>query len=603
MTVRHTAGLGVRVDGRRLPPACDTALAWASVTENARTPAAAELGFRDPHGASLLAETGIVLGSAVKLTAFGPDGRHDLFEGEVTDCEARASADADAGGGTSGGGVFTVVRALDHAHRLRRGTRVLAYRQMSAGQIAQKIADLAGVPTGTIDDAGVVYEFLTQPAMSDWDFLAHLARENGCDVFFRDGRLHFRKPARASDAPAKGTRSRQSPFALEFGENLLKVSSVASLRDQVTGVAVRGWDPERKEPLVARQTPGRSPARDVSWRAGSSAVRGEPLLLAGLPRGRQNEVEHVAQAMAQEVATGLTRLRAVVRGEPRLRLRSAVALKGLGTRFEGRYTVTSVHHEFHPDSGYLTELTVDEGTDRIAAGHPGDGEAGLRRFHGLMPAKVVNLKDERRQGRVKVQLPWLSPDYESDWARTVQLGGSRGHGVVLPEVGDEVLVGFEQGCLDRPYVLGGLYNGVDRITKHALDPVDEGKGTANRRSFASKEGHRLELLDAGGRGMGATLVTGDGKLRLQLDQHDTVISVHSDGKVEISARNGITVDAQQGPLELKGQKVTVNAQQGLELSGMKVDLKATGQLNASGTTAKFSGSTLAEISAALVKIN
>lgn len=599
MTARHTAGPGIWVDGRRLPPACDIALAWASVTENTRTPAAAELGFRDPRGASLLTQTGIELGSVVKVSAFAPDGKHDLFEGEVTGCEARASADGDA----AGGGVFTVVRALDHAHRLRRGSRVLAYRQMSAGQIAQKIADLAGVRTGKIDDPGVVYEFLTQPAMSDWDFLAHLARENGCEVFFREGRLHFEEPARASDAPAKGTPFRQSPFVLEFGENLLKVSSVASLDDQVTGVVVRAWDPERKQPVVAQPPLGKVPSRDVSWRAESSAVRGEPLLLAGLPRGVQGEAEHVARAMAQEVAAGLTGLRAVVRGEPRLRLRSAVTLKGLGKRFDGRYAVTSVRHEFHPDSGYLTELTVDEGADRIAVGRPGDDEAGLRRFHGVVPATVVNIDDEQRQGRVKVQLPWLSPDYESNWARTVQLGGSRGHGVVLPEVGDEVLVGFEQGCLDRPYVLGGLYNGVDKIAKHGLDLVDSGKGVTNRRSFASKEGHRLELLDAGSPGMGATLITGDGKLQLHLDQHNTLISVQSDGSVEIVAKHGITVDAGQAPLELKGQKVTVNAQQALELSGMNVDVKATGPVKISGATAKLAGTGPTEITGLPVKIN
>ncbi|MFB7631425.1 VgrG-related protein [Streptomyces sp. NPDC056149] len=599
MTGRHTAGLGIWINGRRLPPACDTALAWARVEENGRASASAELGFRGPQGAALLAGGDIDLGSTVRLTAFAADGGHALFEGEVTDCETRASAEA----GAAGGGVFTVVRAEDHAHRLRRGVRVLAYHQMSAGEIVEEVAKLTGVPTGTVDRTGPKYPFLSQPAMSDWDFLAHLARENGCELFFREGKLHFARPTRAADGPAKGTPSRQSPYALEFGENLVKVSSVASLREQVTEVAVRAWDPERKEPFAARRKPEGSQRRDVAWRAAPGAVRGEPLLLARLPRGTQHEVEQVAEVMAQEVSAGLTRLRAVVRGEPRLRLGSAVTLGGLGPRFQGRYTVTGVCHEYHPESGYLTSVTVDEGADRLRVGRPGDGEAGLRRFHGLHPGKVVDIKDEQKRGRVKVQLPWLDPDYTSDWARTVQLGGSGGHGVVLPEVGEEVLVGFEDGFLDRPYVLGGLYNGVDQLATHQLDLVDKSKGKTNRRSFASKEGHRLELLDAGSPGMGATLITGDGKLRLQLDQHNTLISVHSDGSVEISAKHGITVDAGQAPLELKGQKVTVSAQQGLQLSGTKVELSGTDVQLSAAAKMKVSGSALAEISAALVKIN
>ncbi|MFC5722284.1 VgrG-related protein [Streptomyces gamaensis] len=598
MTGRHTTGLIVKAGGRTVR---GTALAWAVVQENSHTSATAEIGFRDPHNASLLAELGATLGSTLQLTSVTSDGKHPLFEGEVTDCEARASSD---GGGTNGaGGVFTVLRAKDRSHRLRRGYRVASYAKMTAGDIVREVAKKAGVEIKTVDDTRTRYDFLTQPAMSDWDFLSHLARENGRDLFFQDGKLHFCRPARASSAPAKGMSARSSPFALQFGANLLKVSSAASLDDQVAEVAVRAWDPDRKAAFAATGKPATT-RHSTAWTAPSGAVSGPSILLAGLPRGNQDEVETVATSMAQEVAAGLPRLRAVVRGEPRLRLRSGVSLTGLGEKFQGQYTVTSVRHEYHPESGYLTELTVNEGEDRAAVGRPGDGEEGLRRFYGLMPATVVNIKDDRKQGRVKVQLPWLDGTYESNWARTVQLGGSRGHGVVLPEVGDEVLVGFEHGCLDRPYVLGGLYNGVDKLAQHRLDLVDNGKGVTNRRSFASKKGHRLELLDADGSGMGATLVTGDGKLKLQLDQHKTVISVHSDGKVEITADNGITVDAKQGPLELKGQKVTVNATQALELSGMNVDVKATaGPVQVTGLTAKLAGKTLTEITGLPVKIN
>ncbi|WP_438297509.1 VgrG-related protein [Streptomyces sp. HUAS TT7] len=600
MTGRHTAGLIIEAAGRRMPADCGAALAWAVVHESGRTSATAEVGIRDPHNASLLAEWGVTLGSTLKLTSVTPDGKHALFEGEVTDCEARASSDA--GAASTVGGVFTVIRAKDRSHRLRRGHRVASYPKMTAGDIVREVAKQAGVETGTVDDARPTYEFLTQPAMSDWDFLSHLARENGRDLFFRDGKLHFCKPARASSAPAKGMSAQGSPFALQFGANLLKVGSVASLDDQVTGVTVRGWDPERKEPFVAMGNPATT-RHSTAWTAPSGAVSGPSVLLAGLPRGTQGEAETLAASMAQEIAAGLPRLRAVVRGEPRLRLRSGVSLTGLGKQFEGQYTVTSVRHEYHPDSGYLTELTVNEGADRTAVGRPGDGEEGLRRFYGLMPAKVVNIKDDKKQGRVKVQLPWLDGKYESNWARTVQLGGSRGYSVVVPEVGDEVLVGFEHGCLDRPYVLGGLYNGVDKLAPHKLDLVDGGKGQANRRSFASKKGHRLELLDAGGSGMGATLITGDGKLQIKMDQNDTLITVQSDGKVKIAAKSGITVDAGNAPLELKGQSVDVNAQQNLKLSGMQVEVSGTKVDVSADTTAKFSGTAVAEISGALVKIN
>ncbi|MGW6412620.1 VgrG-related protein [Streptomyces vinaceus] len=594
MTGHHTAGIVVEVNGRRLPAACETMMAWATVEESVSTSATAEVGFRDPHRGSVLSDTGMALGSRIRLTSLTPDGSHTLFDGEVTDCEARAAADS---------GAFTVIRAEDQAHLLRRGTRTRAYQQMSAGQIARKVADLAGMRAGSIDTGGVMYEFITQPAMSDWDFLSFLARENGRDLLVSDGALHFREPTRASEAPAVGTPSQQSPFVLEFGHNLVKASIVASLDGQVSSVTVRGWDTERKTALVAGQSPTRTPVRDVEWQSSHTKVQGQPLLLSTVPRTTQREVEAVAEAMAGEIAGELTRLRAVVLGEPRIRLRSAVTVTGLGDKFEGRYTVTSVRHDYHPDSGFLSELIVNEGAERASVGGSGNCEAGLRRFHGLLPGTVTNIKDPKGQGRVKVQLPWLSGDYESNWARTVQLGGSQGHGVVLPEVGEEVLVGFEHGSLDWPYILGALYNGVDKPAPHSLDLIDNTKGKAQRRSFASKEGHRLELCDAGNRGMGATLVTGDGKLHINLDQHRTTVSIHSDGKVEITSADGVTVDAGESPLVLKGGQVSIKATQDVSLSAADIKLTATARLDASGAKVKVAGTALAELSAALVKIN
>ncbi|MEC4017976.1 VgrG-related protein [Streptomyces sp. H27-D2] len=592
MVERHTAELEVSVGGAPLPRAWGLALAWTFVEESGHASASAEVGFRDP-GCELIARTGIGLGARVKLVALDERGKHDLFEGEITGCETRAAES----------GVFSVVRAEDYAHRLKRGRRVVGYHQMSAHQIAEKLARDAGLKAGEIDRTPLVYDFITQPVVSDWDFLTHLARENGCDVFVRSGALHFKNLAKASDAPAGRARARQSPFALEYGQNLVKVQSGASLREQVTSVQVRGWDPELKKELVADRRIGSTPSRDVRWKAASDAVGGAPLLLSSVPRASQREVELVADAMAQEVAGSLTELHAVVRGEPRLRLRSAVTLSGLGDQFSGRYTVTSVRHEYHPDTGYMTEAAVREGADRSVVGRPGDAEEGVRRIPGLVSAQVVDIKDPEEQGRVKLCFPWLSDEYVSNWARTVQLGGSKGGGIVIPEVGDEVLVGFEQGSLERPYVIGGLYNGVNKPKPRKPDLYDKTKGVANRRSFESKMGHRLELLDADMGPLGVLLATGDDKLWIDLDQHGTRIVIHSDGAVQIEAKgnvkvkgNGITLDAGSGALELNGSEIKLTGKQSVDVSGAQVKVNGTAAV-------KVNGGALTEIKGALVTLN
>ncbi|MFI5672683.1 VgrG-related protein [Streptomyces sp. NPDC051704] len=594
MTGRHTAGLDIKVAGTSFLPEIADVLAWASVEEDGRTSAKAEIGFRDPRNASLFKKSRIALGSAVELTAITPSGPVPLFSGEVTECEARASTEVSGRSGHTGG-VMTVIRARDLSHRLRRGRRTAAYPGMTAGKVVEKVAERAGVTGLSVDDTGFSYEYLSQPSMSDWDFLSHLARENGRDLYVRDGKLHFRK-REGSGGEA---------VALRFGDNLVNVRLAASLGHQVPSVEVRGWDREKKVAIASVHTP----RRDGTWKSPVSSSHYAPMALTGLPRRHRAEAAAVAESMAHEVAAGLVRLHAVVHGEPRLRLRSAVTLTGLGPQFGGRFTVTGVRHHFHPVQGYRTELTVDEGVDR-SAGQPGDAEEGLRRVRGFVRGKVVDINDPEERGRVRVKLEWLGEKYETTWAETVQLSGSLGHGVVLPEVDDVVAVVFEQGCLDSPLVVGAVDDPIDKVG-HTMPLVDGGrggKGRTNLRTFASKDGHRLELVDKNGRGMGATLITGGegseaGGLRIQLDASKTVISIDSKGRVEIKGAKGVSVDAGSGPLQLKGNSVTVTADKDISLKGVNVDMNASARLKAHGAKAEFSGSAVAELKAPMVKIN
>src|SRR5262249_39229390 len=87
------------------------------------------------------------------------------------------------------------------------------------------------------------------------------------------------------------------------------------------------------------------------------------------------------------------------------------------------------------------------------------------RFYGVVVGVVTNNQDPDDMHRVKVRFPWLSKDterVESNWARVAAPMTGRGRGqYFLPEVDDEVLVAFEHGQIDHPFVIGSLWNGQD----------------------------------------------------------------------------------------------------------------------------------------------
>ncbi|MFB9352797.1 VgrG-related protein [Streptomyces heliomycini] len=586
-----------------LPPVWAAQLVSCVVDENVGLPDAAVLTFRDPDH-EFLRKTGITIGTPLKVSVVTVSGqaRERLFDGEVTALEL----DRDRTGS------FTVVRAYSKAHRLQRGRKVVAYRNMTAAAIVRKVAAGAGLACGTVQAAPVTYKQLSQANVSDWDFLRFLAAESGAQVRVDDrGLLQFTRPEKASGAPAPSTSATRNPMVLEYGRNLLALRASLSAADGAQRVEVRGWDVTTKRPLVAGRSsvdsdtvlPGLSPA--FAARFGTSK-----LTVADTPYRTQAETRAVADAVAGQVSAGFGELEALVEGNPKLRAGKPVALGNVGQAFSGKYTATAVQHVLEPHGGYRTTVWVSAGPDRSLTGPVTGADAPSRgpRIPGLAIGVVTDVREPggAESGAVRLRFPWLDDTYVTDWVRTVQWGGRGGGGVVSPEVNDEVLVGFEQGLLDSPYVIGGLYNGVDEPSPHDVPLVDGTTGKVNRRSFVSRSGHRVELLDARAPGRsGVRLMTADERLEVFLDdRRDRIeLTVHSGrGGVRqplssvVLDQQGITLDAGEGDVSVSGRNVDIQGRAGVRIGGR--DVNVTGS---SGVT--VDGGLLGVLKAKLIRIN
>src|SRR5258706_9349126 len=85
-------------------------------------------------------------------------------------------------------------------------------------------------------------------------------------------------------------------------------------------------------------------------------------------------------------------------------------------------------------------------------------ESASRRFYGVVTGQVVSTDDPMDLGRVQIELPFISSTDSSPWARVAVPMAGATHGFYFPlEIGQEVLVAFEHGDMDVPYVLGSLW--------------------------------------------------------------------------------------------------------------------------------------------------
>src|SRR5262249_44016043 len=111
---------------------------------------------------------------------------------------------------------------------------------------------------------------------------------------------------------------------------------------------------------------------------------------------------------------------------------------------------------------------------------------------GIMVGGVTNNRDPDHRGRVKLKLPTFSDTAETAWAPVLTPNAGQGAGLhLLPDVGDAVLVGFEGGDINRPYVLGSFWGG--RTT-----PPETGDDAATQQVLRSKSGHVIRLDDRQG---------------------------------------------------------------------------------------------------------
>jgi hypothetical protein len=596
-----------------------------------------ELTFHD-HDQKVLSLTGIDIGSEIKITTGSMPMKTDLIVGEVTSIE----------GDYDNALHLTIVRGYEHAHRLQKARRSRTFIDMSDGDIATKVARDAKLKIGDVQDPGVTHPYLAQVAQTDWEFLRGRAQEIGYDVGVVDGKFTF-KPAPgmpagglagAASAAASAAGSLLGMNKLTFGENLTWIRPRVTSGGLVPETEVRVWDPSSVAVVSSKQgiksktasikdTPPKLasahgglipglPAISIPGLPSFGAVSNNAYLIAGRPLAQgssaQSAADAVAKGIAEHAASTFAEAEGVAVASPWLKAGEKVTLDNLTDRFDGDWYVTAARHEFDEQDGFQTRFEISGRHDRslhgLVTGNQSDRRArGL--IDGLVPGIVTNNSDDEKMRRVKVSLPWLAPDFETDWARVVMPGLGVNYGfVAIPEVGDEVLVGFELGDPRRAYVLGGLWNG-DTKLELGGDPVKKGAlgGMVVKRGLVSRLGHKI-LVDDDGDGKvppsksGVTIGTKDDKIMIKYDEVNKKITILCDSSsppaaIEIKqngAGGSITIEqaGSNGTLTLKsGGNVNVEAGP----SG-KLTLKG----GASGVAIE-GGAGMVEIKGSQVKLN
>jgi uncharacterized protein involved in type VI secretion and phage assembly len=324
---------------------------------------------------------------------------------------------------------------------------------------------------------------------------------------------------------------------------------------------VRGWDVDRQRPFVGRATAKNGKLfptireKASSWLGKFGPSR---LVITDQPVVSQAEADLLARARLDERSGAFVQAEGSAFRRPDIRAGQFVLLQGLGQRLSGQYLVTAATHVYASD-GLTTHFTV-RGVRTGSFAEQVNGPPALIRQTGVVPAVVTNTADPRDWGRVKVKFPWLTEEDESTWARVLGSGAGPEAGFFgLPEVGDEVIVAFEQGDFNYPLVLGGVWNG-----RHKLPPAAAKAASGQKpqvRTWTSRGGHHITLYDTDKK----LEIKSAGGLVITLDDNGKNITIEADNEIQLKARGNMTLEAggnmdikASGSVTVKGATINLN---------------------------------------------
>lgn len=587
----------IKVDGAELGAEAAMALLHSRVDRGLSTTGRATLRFIDTD--YKLAESGaFALGSDVEITHEENQSEQKIFSGKITGAAVEDSL---------GGGPEFVVTAADKSFLLALKTRIVAYENMSAGDIVAQLCGDAGL--SAIVDAlnGEIFPYLNHQG-SDLAMLDALTRRCNC-VWWVDGAtLHTAAAGLAA-----------STVTVEQGKDLLEFS-VRNSGLRPTAVSVKGWDMAQKAEIVGENASPEQRAQTQSFAKpgdAESAFGQHPLTVTTASPNTLAEAKKLATSINSTFAANAVTARGTVNVNPAIAPGIGITIANAGP-VSGTYGVTEVEHVYNL-RGYYTKFVAGPLRQRLLvdsfAATPPD--PGLMNF-AVASAIVTKIGksgssvpvEDRHPGMVRLKFTGNDQSLQSAWGRVVTVGGGNQRGnVFMPEVNDEVLIAFEHGDTRHPVVLGGLFNGTDQFA--AGEDMLGSDGKIAYRRITSRAGHVIELSDGPADTKMHVQVTTKGGQKLRIGDDGGEITYKSGKPFKIAIGSSSIEFDGQGNIQIKGAKVTIEAQTDVAITGTNVNVKANaklaleggGQAGLKGAMATVESQGITAVKGSMVKIN
>ncbi|ALM47916.1 hypothetical protein AMR72_02830 [Flavobacterium psychrophilum] len=485
----------------------------------------------------------------ISITATNMSAEAPLnFNGVITETQLVRTA------GASGG---IIINGFSPTILMEGPPNIRSFNDMTLTDIVNDV--MKSYPSGQLKPSVDIQKDSTLPytvqyAESDFAFICRMAQKKGQWLYFNGEELQFGKP-------------KSKTYTLEYGRTLHSFN--IEMRAKSLGFEYIGYDASNGDTQKANSSEAGYQAQGYAKEVFDASKKMFPntsTLLYSNALEEGNSKSHLTERVSMQLKsraadlvtakgdsdeTGLRPGDIVVVKEPSFSL-TGISADSIKEQSYGNYLITDITHICDESGNYHN--TFDAVPDTVEA--PPYGNVHSIPMAESQPATIIDNNDPSGLGRVKVAFAWQKDKGgNSPWVRMINPHSGNGKGFYfIPEVGEEVLVGFEGGNAEKPFVLGSMYNGSGKSGQN--------DSSNNFKAIQTRGGHLIRFDDTDG----AESIT-------------------------ISDKNGNTV-----VLNTNEKSITINAPERIDFISKEINIIGENNVNVSSKATAIDGSDSVSIS-------
>ena len=488
-----------------------------------------------------------------------------------------------------------IVSGYSATYRMETAHSCFSWNDTTIGDVVKKLCEQAKVQLELNPEFKENKDYICQYEESDFDFIRRLAHQYQEWMYYDGTKLIFGKPKKLAD-----------PVRLEYGTTLssLDIGLQTLARSEQVFSYHSGSDREM-ERMTPDQAIGHDKLSGGAFRA-SLGLFSKPARQRALPRisDESELINYMGRKQAAETAE--THYITAESQVPTLRVGSVVSLYSsflervgnISKESLGNFIITEITHEVSQGSYYKNRFKAIPATIKALP----SPKVRMPLAETQM-ATVLSNADPQGKGRVRVRMNWQTNGMQTGWVRVMTPDGgssddvksNRGF-VFIPEVGDQVLLGFRHGDPARPYVLGSLFNGT----------TGGGGGQGNNcKSLTTRSGSSLKLDDSAGSvtlhdkggvkmnfdGAGNQTLATKASATTTVGKDASLLQMDKDGNIELKANTKITLTIEGSKIIITKDKITLESPE-IEVNGTTSATVNSSAINMQGGTTNITTTTI-----------